>query len=178
MKRLKQTIAIIGVFILICTPTYANEQALINEWNRQPQNVQMNVARQGTKIYLVDNLPWVSQELATTYGYTTMNVIPNTTYVTDIDMVIRKGYETCLTHEVGHVISNYNHSVYWWCNQPIFIQIWAQERYNNLLLSQGWDSAIEYFACGYQMYIDYPQMLKQTNPSTYSYIKVVLSYTK
>ena len=150
---------------------------LIEEWNRQPSNVQMSVAKQYTSIYYVDNLPWVSPSLYDTYAYTTMNVIPNTTYVYSIDMFIKKGNDTALTHEIGHVISNANHSVYWWCYRPEFIQIWQQERYNNVLMAQGWDDIREYFACAYDCYIRFPKLLKQTCPSTYNYITVVLRNT-
>ena len=147
------------------------------EWGRQPSNVQWNVYYQNTAINVVDNLDWQSQSLYDTYAYTTMNVIPNTQYVQSIDMKIKRGYEYTLTHEVGHCISNANHSVYWWCYQPSFIQIWQMERYNNVMMAQGIDDIREYFACAYDMYIRFPKILKQANPQTFNYITVVLSYT-
>ena len=176
MKRL---ISLIGVCILlICTPCKAEiTPQLLQEWSRQPNNVQWNVFYQQTNIQVVDNLDWQSQNLYDTYAYTTMNVIPNTQYVQSIDMKIKRGYEYTLTHEVGHCISNANHSVYWWCYRPEFIQIWQAERYNNVLMAQGFDDIREYFACAYDMYIRFPQILKQANPQTYNYMIVVLRNT-
>ena len=176
MKRL---MAMIGVCILlICTPVYAEiTPQLLYEWGKQPSNVQWNVYYQQTNIQVVDKLPWESPSLADTYAYTTMNVIPNTLYVQSINMYVKRGYETALTHEVGHCISNAGHSVYWWCYRPEFIQIWQAERYNNALMAQGLDDVREYFACAYDLYINYPQILKQANPQTYNYITVVLNYT-
>lgn len=176
MKRL---IFLIGVCILlICTPCKAEiTPQLLQEWSRQPNNVQWNVFYQNTAINVVDTLPWESPSLYDTYAYTTMNVIPNTQYVQSIDMKIKRGYEYTLTHEVGHCISNANHSVYWWCYRPEFIQIWQQERYNNVMMAQGFDDIREYFACAYDLYIRYPQILKQTNPMTYNYMIVVMRNT-
>ena len=174
MKRL---ISLIGVCILlICTPCKAEiTPALLQEWARQPNNVQWDLYYQRTNINVVDNLPWVSPDLAQTWAYTTMNVQGG--YVQSINMVIKRGCESALTHEVGHCISNANRAPYWWCYQPCFIQIWQAERYNNALMAQGIDDIREYFACAYDLYLRYPQILKQANPLTYNYITVVLQYT-
>ena len=151
---------------------------LMMEWSRQPSNVQWNVFYQNTNIQVVDKLPWESPDLADTWAYTTMNVIPGTTYVSSINMYIKRGYESALTHEVGHALSNANHDVYWWCFQPAFIDIWNREKYNNpLLLGQGEYDIREYFACAYDLYIRFPQLLKQTCPDTWNYLTVVLRYT-
>ena len=151
---------------------------LLYNWSYQPANVQMNLVMQNTHIQVVDELPWESPELYETWAYTTMNVVPGTQYVSSIDMYIKKGYESALTHEVGHCISNANHCLYWWCFRPEFIQIWQKERMNcPLLIGQGLTDIREYFACAYDAYIRYPQILKQTCPDTYNYIKVVLNYT-
>lgn len=150
---------------------------LLLEWGRQPNNVQWNVFYQNTNIQVVDNLDWQSSSLYDTYAYTTMNVIPNTQYVQSIDMKIKRGYEYTLTHEVGHCISNAGHSVYWWCFRPEFIPIWQAERYNNAMMVQGIDDIREYFACAYDLFIRYPQILKQANPMTYNYMVVVLRNT-
>ena len=176
---IRKLVSLIGVCILlICTPCKAEiTPQLLQEWSRQPNNVQWNVFYQQTNIQVVDNLDWQSQNLYDTYAYTTMNVIPNTQYVQSIDMKIKRGYEYTLTHEVGHCISNANHSVYWWCYRPEFIQIWQAERYNNVLMAQGFDDIREYFACAYDMYIRFPQILKQANPQTYNYMIVVLRNT-
>ena len=150
---------------------------LLQEWNRQPSNVQWNLYNQHTNIQVVDQLPWVSPDLAQTWAYTTMNVMPGATYVQNIDMIIKRGYESALTHEVGHCLSNAGHSPYWWAYRPEFIPIWQAERYNNALMAQGIDDIREYFACAYDLYIRYPAILKQVNPMTYNYITVVLNYT-
>ena len=174
MKRL---VSLIGVCILlICTPCKAEiTPQLLSEWGRQPNNVQWNVFYQQTNIQVVDNLPWVSPSLYDTYAYTTMNV--NSGYVQSIDMYVKRGYESALTHEVGHALSNEGGIPYWWAFQPCFIEIWQKERYNNVMMAQGFDDIREYFACAYDLYIRYPQILKQANPLTYNYITVVLSYT-
>ena len=148
---------------------------LLYNWSFQPPNVQQNLVMQNTHINVVDELPWVSPSLYETYAYTTMNV--SNGYVYSIDMYIKTGYESSLTHEVGHCISNAGHSPYWWCYQPCFIQIWQAERYNNVMMAQGFDDIREYFACAYDLYIRYPQILKQANPMTYNYMIVVLRNT-
>lgn len=170
-------LTLIGIaVILMATPVRAEiTPQLMQEWSRQPNNVQWNVFYQQTNIQVVDNLPWVSPSLYDTYAYTTMNV--NSEYVQSIDMYVKRGYEFALTHEVGHCISNANRTPYWWCYQPCFIQIWQAERYNNVMMAQGFDDIREYFACAYDLYLRYPQILKQANPLTYNYITVVLQYT-
>lgn len=176
---MKRIITLTLVCILLFTVQARAEitPQLLQEWSRQPGNVQWNIYYQNTNIQVMDNLPWQSPDLAQTWAYTTMNVVPGTTYVSSIDMVIKRGYESALTHEVGHCISNAGHSPYWWAYRPEFISIWQRERYNNVLLAQGWDDIREYFACAYDCYIRYPELLKRTCPDTYNYITVVLQYT-
>ena len=176
MKRII-LLALVCIFFINVQARAEITPSLLYEWSKQPSNVQWNVFYQNTAINVVDRLPWESPSLADTYAYTTMNVIPNTMYVASIDMYIRRGYESSLTHEVGHCISNAGHSVYWWCYRPEFIQIWQAERYNNVLMAQGFDDIREYFACAYDLYINYPQLLKQANPQTYNYMIVVLRNT-
>jgi len=149
---------------------------LINEWNKQPSNVQWHVFYQNTSFNVVDELPWHSPDLDETWAYTSKYTDGNG-LVNRIDIVVKRGYETALTHEVGHCLEDCNHSLNWWAYQPCFIQIWQQERYNNILLYQGWTDIREYFACAYDLYIHQPKILKQSCPSTYNYIKLVLQYT-
>lgn len=178
MKYLIKLFALIGVCILMmCTPVKAGiTPQLLQEWGRQPNNVQWNLFYQNTAINVVDDLGWQSPNLYNTYAYTTMNV--SNGFVNSIDMRIKRGYEYTLTHEVGHCISNANSSPYWWCYQPCFIQIWQQEKYNCvLLIGQGETDIREYFAEAYNLYINYPLILKQCCPMTYNYITVVLNYT-
>ena len=175
MKRL---IAMIGVCILmICTPVKAEiTPQLLNEWAKQPNNVQWNVYYQNTNIQVVDTLDWTSPDLYDTYAYTTMNVSNGLVY--SIDMRIKRGYEYTLSHEVGHCISNYAQIPYWWAYNPQFQQIWMAERYNcALLVGQGETDVREYFAEAYAIFVKYPQILKQCCPQTYNYLQVVLSYT-
>lgn len=176
MKRLLSLTAVFVILLSIHVQAAINNDLLYN-WSYQPDNVKWNLVSQNTSINVVKELPWQSPDLYETWAYTTMNVIPGTTYVSSIDMYIKEGMESSLTHEVGHCISNAGHSVYWWCYRPEFIQIWQQERYNCILLAQGWEDIREYFACAYDAYIRYPQILKTTCPSTYNYIQVVLNYT-
>ncbi len=178
MKRLLCFITALVCTLMISVPARADiNYNLIYNWSFQPPNVQQDLVAKRTNIQVVNTLPWESPDLYETWAYTTMNVTPGTTYVQSIDMYIKTGYESSLTHEVGHVVSNAGHEVYWWCYRPEFIQIWQQERYNCVLLAQGWDDIREYFACAYDCYIRYPQILKQTCPSTYNYITVALRYT-
>ena len=148
---------------------------LMQEWGRQPNNVQWNVYRQNANIQVVDVLPWESPDLAQTWAYTTLHV--NNGYVTSLDIVIKRGYESTLTHEIGHAISDYKNMPYWWATNPAFYPIWQRERYNNVLLAQGWEDVREYFACAYDCYIRYPELLRRTCPDTYNYLTVVLHYT-
>lgn len=177
MRRIKYFKLLVFICILLF-PIRVNAEItpqLLQEWSRQPNNVQWNVYYQNTNIQVVDNLPWQSPDLYETYAYTTMNV--NSGHVQSIDMVIKRGNEFALTHEVGHCISNANRSPYWWAYRPEFVSIWQAEKYNNVLMTQGIDDIREYFACAYDMYIRFGPMLKKTNPMTYNYMVVVLNYT-
>ena len=177
MERFKRIIILtIACFLLFKVQARAEiTPQLMQEWSRQPSNVQWDLYYQRTNIQVVDTLPWVSPSLADTWAYTTMNV--QNGYVQSVDMVIKRGYESALTHEVGHALSNAGYTPYWWAYRPEFVQIWQAERYNNVMMAQGFDDIREYFACAYDMYIRYPQVLKRANPMTYNYITVVLQYT-
>lgn len=176
MKRM--IIAALVCILLLQVPVRADiNYNLIFNWQIQPPNVQQNLVLQNTSIHVVDTLPWESPDLAQTWAYTTMDVIPGTTYVRNVDIYIKTGYESALTHEVGHALSNAGHTVYWWCFRPEFIQIFQKERYNNVMMAQGFDNILEYFACAYDMFIRYPEILKKTNPETFNYLTVVMRYT-
>ena len=177
MRKIFEFIVITGACILMmCAPVSAEiNYNLIWNWALQPTNVQNNLVMQHTSIYVMDKLPWESPDLAQTWAYTTMNV--SNGRVQSIDMYIKTGYESALTHEVGHGISNYAQIPYWWCFQPSFVQIYEQERFNNVLMAQGFYDIREYFACAYDLFIRYPELLKQTNPLTYNYLQVVMCYT-
>ena len=174
MKRII-TLTLVCIILLTVQARAEITPQLLQEWSRQPSNVQWAVFNQQTNIQVVDNLGWQSANLYDTYAYTTLNV--SNGLVNSIDMRIKRGCEFALTHEVGHCISNANRSPYWWCYQPSFVQIWQAERYNNVLMAQGIDDIREYFACAYDLYLRFPMILKQANPQTYNYITVVLSYT-
>lgn len=148
---------------------------LIQEWNRQPSNVQWDVFYKNTSFNVVDELPWQSPDLADTWAYTSKYT--NNGLVNRIDIVVKRGYESSLTHEVGHCLEDCNHSLNWWAYRPEFIQIWQQERFNCPLLFQGLTDIREYFACAYDAYINYKPILKQCCPQTYNYIRLVLQYT-
>lgn len=176
MKRI--IIAALVCILLLQVPVRADiNYNLIFNWQIQPPNVQQNLVLQNTSIHVVDTLPWESPDLAQTWAYTTMDVISGTAYVRSVDIYIKTGYESALTHEVGHVLSNAGHTVYWWCFRPEFIQIFQEERYNNVMMAQGFDNILEYFACAYDMYIRFPELLKKTNPKTFNYLTVVMRYT-
>lgn len=176
MKRI--IIAALVCILLLQVPVRADiNYNLIFNWQIQPPNVQQNLVLQNTSIHVVDTLPWESPDLAQTWAYTTMDVIPGTAYVRSVDIYIKTGYESALTHEVGHALSNAGHTVYWWCFRPEFIQIFQEERYNNVMMAQGFDNILEYFACAYDMFIRYPEILKKTNPKTFNYLTVVMRYT-
>lgn len=176
MKKL--IISALTCILMLQVPVRADvNYNLIMNWSLQPPNVQQDLVAKRTNIQVVDALPWESPDLYETYAYTTMNVIPGTSYVASIDIFIKKGYESALTHEVGHALSNARFDLYWWCCRPEFIRIWQRERYNNVLMAQGIDDIREYFACAYDLFIRFPQILKQANPDTYNYIQVALNYT-
>ena len=174
MKRLI-TLTLVCILLFSVRARAEITPQLLNEWAKQPNNVQWNVYYQNTNIQVVDTLDWTSPDLYDTYAYTTMHV--NNGLVNSIDMRIKRGFEYTLSHEVGHALSNYLHIPYWWATNSAFYSIWLKERYNNVLLAQGWDDIREYFACAYDCYIRYPELLKRTCPDTYNYITVVLQYT-
>lgn len=177
MKYLLKLLSITWVCVLAMHTHVRAEitPQLMMEWSRQPSNVQWNLYNQRTNIQVVDQLPWVSPFLADTYGYTTLNV--QNGYVQSVDIYIKRGCEFALTHEVGHALSDYARIPYWWAFQPCFVQIWQAERYNNVMMVQGIDDIREYFSCAYDLFIRYPQILKQANPQTYNYMIVVTRNT-
>ena len=162
---------------MMCTPVKASiTPQLIQEWNKQPPNVQWSVFYQNTSIDVVDKLPWESPELAETWAYTS-KYKDNNGMVNHIDIVIKKGYETALTHEVGHCLQDQFKVPDWWVIQPAFIKIWLDERLRlPQLAGQGYYDIREYFAEAYSMYIHQPKILKLACPSTFNYIKLVLQY--
>ena len=178
-RTIKLLTATVLCIITMCRPVPAAiNYNLLYHWSYQPENVKWNLVSQNTSINVVPELPWKSPELYDTYAYTTMNVVPGTLYVSSIDMFIEEGMEATLTHEVGHCISNAGHSVYWWCFRPEFIQIWLAERDNAyVLMPQGHDDIREYFACSYDLFINYKPVLKKCCPMTYNYLLVVLQNT-
>ena len=172
---MKRTLTLTLVCILLFTVQARAEitPQLLTEWSRQPNNVKWNVYHQNTNIQVVDNLSWQSPDLYETYAYTTMDV--DNGIVTSADIVIKRGNESALTHEIGHVLSNYNGIPYYWCYTPQFQAIWQTEKYNNVLLvGQGEADIREYFACAYDLYIRYGPMLRRTCPLTYSYINSIV----
>ena len=178
MKKLTGFLAAVICIVALCIPVKAEiNYDLLYNWQYQPANVQQNLVLKNTDIQVVDQLDWESPDLYETYAYTRMYPIPGTTITPHIDIRIKKGCESSLTHEVGHALSDYGLYMYWWCEQPIFDQIWQAERYNCILLFQGISDKREYFACAYDAYIRYPEMLKKMCPLTYNYITVVLNYT-
>lgn len=179
MKYILRLLMMVTCVLMMHVTVHAeiNYDLLLN-WACQPTNVQYNLVAKRTNIQVVDELPWESPELIETWAYTTMNVVPGTRYVSSIDIYIKKGYESALTHEVGHAFSDMGNWAYGWCITPEFIQIWQKERMNcPLLIGQGLTDIREYFACAYDAYIRFPGILKQCCPDTYNYIKVVLNYT-
>ena len=178
MRKIIWFVLVWVCILMVHTPVKAEiNYNLLYNWSFQPSNVQMDLVQKHTDIQVVDQLDWTSPDLADTYAYTSMYRIPNTNKVSHIEVRIQKGLETTLSHEVGHCLSNYKDNLYWWCYQPIFEQIWMLERYNNTMMAQGWNDVREYFACAYDLYIRYPELLKRTCPMTYNYITVVLNYT-
>ena len=174
----KRTLTLTLVCILLFSVQARAEitPQLMQEWSRQPSNVQWDLYYQRTSIQVVDKLPWESPNLADTYGITTLNV--QNGYVQSVDIYIKRGCEFALTHEVGHALSDYAHIPYWWAYNSAFIPIWQAERYNcALLVGQGATDIREYFAEAYALFINYPLILKQCCPMTYNYITVVLQYT-
>lgn len=148
---------------------------LIQEWNRQPSNVQWDLFYKSTSFNVVDELPWHSPDLSDTWAYTSKYA--DNGVVSHIDIVVKRGYEDALTHEVGHVLGDYQHFLNWWIYRPEFITIWQTEKTRCPLLYQGLNDVREYFACAYDAYLRYPKILKNACPSTYNYIKLVLQYT-
>lgn len=178
MKKCIMLLLTAFLTLSFCISTKADiNYDLLYNWSYQPANVQMDLVRKNTNIQVVDKLDWESPDLYETYAYTTMKPIPGTMLASGIDIRIKKGYESSLTHEVGHCLSNYQQHIYWWCNQPMFEQIWIAERSKCILLYQGLYDKREYFACAYDAYIRYPEILKNMCPMTYNYITVVLNYT-
>jgi len=170
--------ALMGTFLGAVPVRAEINYNLLYHWQYQPNNVKMNLVNQNTSIRVVDDIRYDDPTLFDVYGLTTMYLYPNSTYVTHIDVQMEQGHEDSLTHEVGHCISNANHSLYWWCFRPEFVQIWLSERdCAYALMAHGHDDIREYFADAYDLYLRFPQILKKLCPMTYNYMIVVLRNT-
>jgi len=139
--------------------------------SRQPKNVQARLVQQGVNIQVVDSIDREFPGLATTYAYTSMYGNP----VYQIDIVIERGLESALTHEVGHCLSNLGNIPHYYDQTPEWKAICAAESKNSVYTAQGWDDPVEYFAVAYQMYIDFPQALARFHPLTFQYMQAFVA---
>ncbi len=171
---MKKFIAIALTFIFIISMG-VNAKAETNNnvtyyLSRQPANVQAHIIKQGVNIQVVDNIDLNFPNLATTWAYTSMYGDP----VYQIDIVLEKGSEGALTHEIGHCLSNLGNIPHYYDRTPEWQAICAAESKNSIFAAQGWDDPVEYFAVAYQMYIDYPQVLAQFHPLTFQYMSAFI----
>ena len=169
-------LAFICIFLMTMQVRAEITPNLIQEWGRQPDNVKWSVYYQNTSFNVVDKLPWESPDLAETWAYTS-KYKDNNGMVSHIDIVVKRGYESALTHEVGHCLQDQFKFPDWWVLQPCFIQIWQQERMNiPQLAAQGFYDIREYFAEAYSLFVNMPWLLKRGCPDTYNYLRLVLQY--
>lgn len=162
---------------LICNVgVFASEinYALLNEWVKQPTEVQFNLASNGTTIDVGDYD--LQSYMSETWAVTNTYVYPGTKYVLSTQILLMNGHEDCLTHEVGHAISHYQRTAFFWVENQFWIDIYNKEAKNQMIYPQGWDNPYEYFACSYNEYLIFPKYMKQLQPQTYNYMRVVFSY--
>lgn len=177
MKKLNTILLAIIFSCLITVNVKADiNYNLLYEWSKQPTNVQYSLARQGVTIEVAPFLNWNSSDLMETWAYTQVFTKPDLRTITACKIILLQNHEDCLTHEVGHALSNYNGYRYFWTDNYIWDSIYVSENSKQMIYPQGWQNKYEYFACCYEEYLKYPLYMKKLQPSSYNYISVVLSY--
>lgn len=178
MRGLKILIMTLGLtlfspFVVKADPINYN---LLYNWSKQPANVQNSLARQGVTITVAPYLDWQSNDISETWAYTRVTTLPDTRTITSCQIKLALGHEDCLTHEVGHALSNYNNYRYFWTDNQFWDTIYLTESRRQTIFPQGWQNKYEYFACCYEEYLRFPTYMQKLQPSSYNYIKVVMSY--
>ena len=139
----------------------------------QPQCVQEYLRRQPISVIDSDYLPIENPENYS--AVTKMYGAEGSDTYSYVEIYLRPSRQDSLTHEIGHMVSNYQNHPDWWCKQPFFETIWLAER-GWLTPGYVYDNKNEWFAFCYECYVKYPIALKFMCPMTYNYIEVVLSY--
>ena len=117
-----------------------------------------------------------AQSFGKRYGYTG-SILALTVYKDKVIYVDnRKKAESAIVHEVGHAI---DYSYGFTSNSQAFNDIFAVEHNN---VSSFWkthhsntDTAVEYFAEAFQIYVQQPENLQTYCPQTYEYIQNIVS---
>lgn len=117
-----------------------------------------------------------AQSFGKRYGYTG-SILALTVYKDKVIYIDnRKKAESAIVHEVGHAI---DYSYGFISNSQAFNDIFAVEHNN---VSSFWkthhsntDTAVEYFAEAFQIYVQQPENLQTYCPQTYEYIQNIVS---
>lgn len=117
-----------------------------------------------------------AQSFGKRYGYTG-SILALTVYKDKVIYIDnRKKAESAIVHEVGHAI---DYSYEFTSNSQAFNDIFAVEHNN---VSSFWkthhsntDTAVEYFAEAFQIYVQQPENLQTYCPQTYEYIQNIVS---
>jgi len=180
MKKLITILISILVGVAIPLPIMANQDSLQNNWNTIPKNVQNLVISRNTEIRCDEILTYQLQARIdggnpNMSAYCVQRKSNGVVYLNAIH--ICDGYETYLSHEIGHILSTYNNDLYYWSKTPQFIEIWQKERgfFNTPYLD---NDNIEYFAECFRWYCLIPSALEDKAPETYKYINGVVGATK
>ena len=135
-----------------------------------PENVRQYLEDQGWTFICS------AQSFGKRYGYTG-SILALTVYKDKVIYIDnRKKAESAIVHEVGHAI---DYSYGFTSNSQAFNDIFAVEHNN---VSSFWithhsntDTAVEYFAEAFQIYVQQPENLQTYCPQTYEYIQNIVS---
>lgn len=172
---MKKLITLMMTLGLILISPFVVKADILQELQKQPAKVQSTLGRNNVSIEIIPIMD-IQTSLTDTFAYTQVTTLEDTRTIVSCKIRILSGHENCLTHEVGHAISNYNNYRWFWSDNPTWDAIYATESQKQILYPQGWYDKQEYFACCYDEYLNHPEYMRVVQPNSYNYIKVVLSY--
>lgn len=152
-----------------CEASQSFINSVDNYWNMIPSNIRDVYVNSGSTITIKSNLGYLG--LSYIYGTGT------STYV-NMDIDYRNSAKDAIVHEIGHYVCWYINLGYIDSNSE-FYQIWNEEYMNILTIDNthvnNVNTAYEYFAESFAMFILKPNQLRQVCPRTAEFIQACIN---
>ena len=152
-----------------CGASQSFINSIDNYWNMIPNNIRDAYINSGSTITVKNNLGYLG--LSYIYGTGT------STYV-NMDIDYRNSAKDAIVHEIGHYVCWYVNLEYIDSNSE-FYQIWNEEYMNILTIDNthvnNVNTAYEYFAESFAMFILKPNQLRQVCPRTAEFIQACIN---